>query len=281
MTTSTTPWRLIITDPASGSWNMAVDEAIARLAARDATPPTLRFYQWRPPTVSLGRHQRVEDIDRAELARRGWGLVRRPTGGWAILHTDELTYSVAGPASDPILDAPVLDVYNRISDGLLLGLQRLGVDAVKAPASARAGDASAACFEVPSAYEISIRGRKIVGSAQRRAAGFVLQHGSLPLRGDITRLVEVMVFEREAQRDAFRRHLAARATTLEAELDRVVSFWEAAAALVDGLNSALGVDFEQGELTPEELDMAREIEREKYAAETWTERTSRSPQRRF
>ena len=271
-------WRLTITEPASGAWNMAVDEAIARIAARDDAPPTLRFYQWRPPTVSLGRHQPVEDIDQEELAKRGWGVVRRPTGGRAILHTDELTYSVAGPASHPILDAPVLDVYNRISEGLLLGLRRLGVDAVKAPASARTNDDSAACFEVPSAYEISIRGKKIIGSAQRRASGFVLQHGALPLRGDITRLVDVMTFETEMQREAFRRHLAERATTLEAELGRVVSFWEAAAALVDGLNSALDVDFEEGELTAEELEMARQIELEKYGSDAWTRRISRTSQ---
>ncbi len=273
-----TTWRLIITDPASGSWNMAVDEAIARIAARDDRPPTLRFYQWHPPTVSLGRHQPVEDIDGEALSRRGWGIVRRPTGGRAILHTDELTYSIAGPATDPILHGPVLDVYNRISDGLLLGLQRLGADVEKAPASARSGDASPACFEVPSAYEISIRGKKIIGSAQRRASGFVLQHGSLPLRGDITRLVEVMVFEREREREAFRRHLQSRATTLEAALGRVVSFWEAAAVLVDGLNSALGVDFDQAELTPEELDMAYQIEREKYASDAWTRHVSRATQ---
>ena len=85
MTTIT--WRLIITDPASGAWNMAVDEAIAITSARGDVPPTLRFYQWQPATVSLGRHQPVEDIDQARLQERGWGLVRRPTGGRAILHT--------------------------------------------------------------------------------------------------------------------------------------------------------------------------------------------------
>jgi len=272
------PWRLIITEPASGSWNMAVDEAIARIAARDGSPPTLRFYQWRPPTVSLGRHQPVEDIDIGALKKLGWGLVRRPTGGRAILHTDELTYSVAGPASNPILDGPVLDVYNRISEGLLLGLRRLGLDVMKAPPFARAGDVSAACFEVPSAYEISVAGKKIIGSAQRRTSGFVLQHGSLPLRGDITRLVDVMTFENEAQRQAFREHLAQRATTLEAALGREVSFWEAAAVLVDGLNSALGVDFEEGSLSPEELELAHQIEGEKYGSEAWTRRISRVSQ---
>ena len=272
-----TTWRLLVTDPASGAWNMAVDEALAILSARGDTLPTLRFYQWRPATVSLGRHQPVEDIDAARLQERGWGLVRRPTGGRAILHTDELTYSIAGPADDPRLQGAVLDVYNRISHGLLTGLRRLGVSADKAPADKRAGqDVSPACFEVPSAYEISVGNQKLIGSAQRRAGGYVLQHGSLPLFGDVTRLVEVMDFEDEGQRQAFRAHLAERATTLGAALGRRVSFWEAAAVLLDGLNSVLEVDFEEQPLTAEELDLARQIEAEKYGTDAWTRRISRA-----
>ena len=256
---------------------MAVDEAIAMRSARSDSPPTLRFYQWRPAAVSLGRHQPVEDIDLARAQARGWDLVRRPTGGRAILHIDELTYSIAGPADEPRLQGPVLDVYNRISHGLLLGLRRLGVAAEKAPASQRAGrDVSPACFEVPSAYEISVGEQKLIGSAQRRAGGYVLQHGSLPLSGEITRLVDVMAFEDESQREAFRAHLAGRATTLEAAAGRTVSFWEAAALLVDGLNSVLEVDFEESELSPEELALAREIEAEKYGTDAWTRRVTRT-----
>ncbi|RUA17665.1 MAG: hypothetical protein DSY55_01725 [Clostridia bacterium] len=266
-----TTWRLVLTDAATGPWNMAVDEAIATLSARGDVPPTLRFYQWRPPTVSLGRHQSIDDLDLARVQARGWGIVRRPTGGRAILHTDELTYSIAGPVDEPRLRGPILDVYNRISHGLLTGLRRLGVDAFKAPADKRAGqEASAACFEVPSAYEISVGSHKLIGSAQRRARGFILQHGSLPLYGDITRLVEVMAFEDEDQRDLFRVHLAERATTLAAVLEREVSFWEAAGVLLDGLNSVLDVDFEEDVLTSEERVLAREIEAEKYGSEAWT-----------
>ncbi len=258
---------------------MAVDEAIATLSARGDSPPTLRFYQWRPAAVSLGRHQPIEDIDLARLQERGWDIVRRPTGGRAILHIDELTYSIAGPATEPRLQGQVLDVYNLISRGLLLGLRRLGVSAEKAPADKRTGqDVSAACFEVPSAYEISVGNQKLIGSAQRRAGGYVLQHGSLPLYGDITRLVDVMVFERDAQREAFRAHLAERAATLAAVAGRTVTFWEAAALLLDGLNTVLEVDFEESDLSPAELALARQIEAEKYGTDAWTRRVTRTVQ---
>ncbi|MCB0235394.1 MAG: hypothetical protein KDG58_14505, partial [Anaerolineae bacterium] len=111
----TTPlWRLLVTPPAGGAWNMAVDEAIAVHAGRGDVPPTLRFYQWQPACVSLGRHQPLADIDMARCAALGYDLVRRPTGGRAILHTDELTYSVAGPQDDPALAGAVLDSYLRL-----------------------------------------------------------------------------------------------------------------------------------------------------------------------
>ena len=120
-------WRFLITPPASGAWNMAVDEAIATHAGRGDVPPTLRFYQWQPASVSLGRHQPLADIDLARCRSLGYDVVRRATGGRAILHTDELTYSVAGPQDNPVLAGAVLDSYLRLSQGLLAGLARLGL----------------------------------------------------------------------------------------------------------------------------------------------------------
>jgi lipoate-protein ligase A len=285
-------WRLIITPPAPGAWNMAVDEAIAQHAGRGDAPPTLRFYQWQPACVSLGRHQPLADIDLARCAALGYDVVRRPTGGRAILHTDELTYSVAGPQEDPILAGAVLDSYLRLSQGLLAGLERLDLRVAKAPPSNRASaDAGPVCFEVPSAYEIvvpaggsssaEVRGsssvvyrdpQKLVGSAQSRRQGWVLQHGTLPLVGDVTRLVEVVVFADEAERAAQRGLLAQRATTVQAALGRAVSFAEAAAALAAGFEQALGIHFELAELTPAELDRAARLQQDQYAADAWTAR---------
>lgn len=275
-------WRLLITPPAAGAWNMAVDEAIAAHAGRGDVPPTLRFYQWQPACVSLGRHQPLADIDLARCAAQGYDLVRRPTGGRAILHTDELTYSVAGPQEDPILAGAVLDSYLRLSQGLLAGLERLGLVVSKAPLTSRSSaDAGPVCFEVPSAYEIVVPARrsssvayrdpkKLVGSAQSRRQGWVLQHGTLPLVGDVTRLVEVVVFPDEQERAVQRELLAQRATTVQDALGRAVSFEEAAAALAAGFTAALGIHLEPGDLTPAELDLAMTLQHGHYAADAWT-----------
>ncbi|MEZ4771304.1 MAG: biotin/lipoate A/B protein ligase family protein [Caldilineales bacterium] len=266
-------WRTLVTPPAAGAWNMAVDEAIAVHAGPGAVLPTLRFYSWQPACVSLGRNQRLADIDPARLAARGYDLVRRPTGGRAILHTDELTYSVAGPQDDPALAGAVLDSYLRLSQGLLAGLERLGLRVAKAPPTNRStADAGPVCFEVPSSYEIVAGGKKLVGSAQSRRKGWVLQHGTLPLTGDIARLVDVLALDDEAARPALRADLLNRATTVESVLGRPVGFEEAADAIRAGFAEALGIDLVSGSLTEEELTLARELERDVYGAPVWNER---------
>ncbi|NUQ39058.1 MAG: lipoate--protein ligase family protein [Caldilineales bacterium] len=268
-------WRLLITEPAAGAWNMAVDEAVATLAARGESPPTLRFYRWQPGAVSLGRHQPHQDVDPERLQAHGYDLVRRPTGGRAILHIDELTYSVAGPQQEPRLAGAVLDAYHRISQGLALGLRRLGVDAVEAalPGPRSGSQPGPVCFETPSAYELCVAGRKIIGSAQSRRAGYVLQHGSLPLEGDITRLVDVLALPQEARAQQ-QAQLAARASTLAALMGRRVTFWEAAAALIDGLTTALEIDLQEGELSPAELALAQTLHTAQYTSTAWLHRVS-------
>jgi lipoyl(octanoyl) transferase len=267
-------WRLIRQGPAQGTVNMAVDEAIARAAAEGLVPPTLRFYAWAPPCVSLGRHQPQAAVDARRCAELGYHIVRRPTGGRAILHTDELTYSVAARQDDPMMRGMVMDVYLRLSEGLVEGLRRLGVAAEPAPGTSRAGpDVSAACFEVPSAYEILAGGKKLLGSAQNRRSGYVLQHGSLPLTGDLTRLIECLVLPSDEERGNLRRSLTEHATTLEAAAGRSIGFDEAVDALADGFESALGIALLPADLTGTEQAWALESARDKYGHPDWTERT--------
>jgi len=267
----TSRWRLIRHGPATGAYNMAVDEAVGRAVAEGAATPTLRFYAWAPPCISLGRHQALASVDTARCAALGYDVVRRPTGGRAILHTNELTYSVAARPEHPLMAGMVLDSYLRLSHGLVAGLQQLGIPAEEAPGTNRAGrDVSAACFEVPSAYEIVAGGRKLLGSAQTRRAEYVLQHGSLPLTGDLTRLVDCLTFASEEEREALRLSLAERATTVEGITGRSVSLAEAAGALAAGFRSALNIELVESELSPAEQAWAEQLMHEKYLNAAWT-----------
>ncbi|CAN5593471.1 lipoate--protein ligase family protein [soil metagenome] len=270
-------WRLIIEDePRSGPANMAIDQAIATACAAGESPATLRFYRWQPPTISLGRHQAIAEIDLAAAEALGYGLVRRTTGGRAILHTDELTYSVAASADEPRVKGGVMDAYLRLSNALVQGLRNLGLEADKASGDTRVGtDVSAACFEVPSAYEITAGGRKLLGSAQSRRAKYVLQHGSLPLTGDITRLIAVLVLE-PAAADLLRQQLTLRAGTLAHSLGVAddapeVEFRRVAQALVQGFSSVLNLTCKPGQLTSAELRTASQLIREQYANPEWTQ----------
>jgi lipoyl(octanoyl) transferase len=271
-------WRLIMDDaPRSGAANMAMDQALAEAAASGDAPPTLRFYRWQPPAVSLGRHQPFTDVDAEVVEQLGYEIVRRPTGGRAILHTDELTYAVTAAADEPRVSGSLMDAYLRLSNALLAGLQRVGLTADKAAGDVRAGpNVSAACFEVPSAYEITAQGRKLIGSAQSRRAGYVLQHGSLPLVGDIGRLVDVLALPAE-ERARLRAELVARACTLAealgvAEDDPYLDFKHVAQAIIQGFSELLNLNFKPASPTPAELRRTAELIREQYANREWISR---------
>jgi lipoate-protein ligase A len=262
-------WRLIVdTRPHTGAVNMAIDETIMEAVSAGAVPPTLRFYQWEPPCISLGKRQPLSGIDLERCRKDGVEVVRRPTGGLAILHTDELTYSLATYPDDSRGGGAILDSYRKLSQGLMRGLELLALTAQMQPAGPGANhNASAACFEAPSAYEITVGGRKLIGSAQTRPHGKLLQHGSVPLTGDIGRLARYLVPETPAQAEALSLHLRQRATTLEAVLGRPIPFSEAAAAMAQGFMEALNLDLEAGELGNDEMAAAENLAAEKAVVE--------------
>lgn len=284
-----TPWRLLFTRSSTGAWNMAVDESILEHIYRGESKPTLRLYSWNPPCLSLGHAQPFKDVDVERLRARGWDVVRRLTGGRAILHTDELTYSVTGSADDPVLAGGVLESYNRLARALLFAMRELGLPVEikeesvdhafsltnKNPTSHTSSVTyiNPVCFEVPSTYEITVNGKKLIGSAQARKREGVLQHGSLPLTGDLTRICEALVFENEDARKTAGERLLARATTV-ASISGVETSWELAAqAFVHGFEAELGIRFENEGLTESERQRADELVREKYAHPDWTERS--------
>ncbi len=264
----TDTWRLLLTPPARGAWNMAVDEAILEAVGRGESLPTLRLYAWEPPCLSLGYAQPLSDVDLPRLQARGWDLVRRPTGGRAILHTDELTYSVAAPPDEPRVAGTLLESYNRLAAAILRALHILGLPAemqdrhVPAPAAV---NANPVCFEVPSIYEITVGGKKLVGSAQARRREGVLQHGALPLTGDLTRILQVLAFPDEESRSRAAARLLQRAVTVEGFLGRKVSWDGAVQAFVTGFSEVLSLDLQAGELSAAERRRAEELVEKKYA----------------
>ena len=267
-----TTWRIITTPPACGAWNMAVDEAILEHVERGLVLPTLRLYAWDPPCLSLGRAQPFTDVDINRLETHGWDVVRRMTGGRAILHTDELTYSVTGPISEPNLAGSLLESYNRLAGALLAAVQDLGLLVEMKEGKAENGIPNPVCFEVPSTYEITVNGKKLIGSAQARRKEGVLQHGSLPLTGDLTRICQALVFADESAREAAMERLLARATTVESVLGREVDWESAAQAFVRAFEAQLELKLEAGELSQSELSRAEELVHEKYAHPSWTEK---------
>jgi lipoate-protein ligase A len=268
-------WRLLNTGSADGPTNMAVDEAIMESVGEGTALPTLRFYGWRPPCVSIGYAQRLEkEINLERCQADGIQWVRRPTGGRAILHTDELTYSLALTADDPRVRGGVMESYRRLSQGLLAGLQILGLDVIQAteqPTVAAGSINSAACFDRPSHYEITCQGQKLVGSAQVRRRNAVLQHGSLPLSGDVTRLVQYLRLPTKGM-DRLRSHLKGRAITLSEAMGHQPDWDELTRALAAGFGQALGVEIVPGSLSSEEEARVQQLRSERYASPDWNRR---------
>ena len=268
-------WRIIKTPPAMGAWNMAVDEAILEAVGRRDVLPTLRLFAWEPPCLSLGYAQPVSDVDRHSLAKHGWDLVRRPTGGRAILHTDELTYSVVGKSDEPRLVGGVLESYRRLAQALLEALHRLGLPAeanLEEPATTSKSAPGPVCFETPSTYEITVNKRKLIGSAQARRKEGVLQHGSLPLLGDLARITQGLNFSSEEERQRASERLHKRAFTVQEFLGNPVSWETAAEAFRGAFAQVLNLELLPCELTSAELFRTDELVREKYNHPSWTER---------
>jgi lipoate-protein ligase A len=264
-------WRLLDTPPAPGAWNMALDDALAA-SVRAGGPPVLRFYRWSPPCLSLGRNQPARGwYDEAALRARGIEVVRRPTGGRAVLHHRELTYSVA--VADGALGGPRA-TYAAVNRALVAGLRRLGVAAALQPAAGRAAAPSLSpCFADPAEGEVVAGGRKLVGSAQRREGGVLLQHGSLLLEDDQSLVPALMARGTGGaggEGDGTPSLAIAETPATLAGLLGAAPAWEAlTAALAEGWREAMGVRLEMEGPTPGERADADD-RAARYADPAWT-----------
>lgn len=276
------PWR-VLTGPvgggaaADGPTNMAVDAALLEAVAAGARP-TLRLYRWARPTLSFGRNQPARQrYDEAGAAERGIGFVRRPTGGQAVLHDDELTYAVV--AGVGVIGRP-RSAYHRVNEALVAGLRALGVDAALSPGTAgvpRQNGASvpgspggsridwtAACFRRPARGEVVAGGRKLVGSAQRLESRTILQHGSILVAGS-QRIAEELLLDGPAAGSAGEPGW----TTLEEVLCGRPGLERVATAIAAGFESVLGISLARAGLAPDEIAAVDRL-RERFLSRDWT-----------
>ena len=269
---SPTTWRCIITPPAKGSWNMALDESLLESIGLERSPAVLRLYSWNPGCVSLGYAQPIADIDHLKQEAFGWDIVRRPTGGRAVLHIDELTYSVIAPKDEPRVKGSIIESYRRLSKALLNALGKLGLDAqadkeYDLPEGSQKN--AAVCFEVPSNYEITVAGKKLIGSAQARKHKAVLQHGSLPLFGNITRILDIMPFSSSESKQRAKTKLTNHATTVESISGTKPPLDQAIEAFHQAFAETLNIQFDFKQPTEKEILRAYELEKEKYKKPEW------------
>ncbi len=253
-----------------GAWNMAVDCAIMDAVAAGEQPATLRLYGWAPFCLSLGYGQRLRDVDAVALRERGWDLLRRPSGGKAILHGDELTYSLCLPLSHPLASGNVVESYRRISQALLRALESLGANVTAGHQGAGTNQAGPVCFEISSHYEITVENRKLIGSAQLRRKGALLQHGSLPLKGDVARICDALAFETASERQAKKLSVRQRAIALDEALNREPSWDEVARAFLSGFSQTLEQPLRQRQLSASEIASAKAYESERFGNPAWT-----------
>lgn len=258
-----TVWRWIETGPAGGAFHMAVDQALLENVGK-IEKPVIRVYSWKPACISLGANQNAECIDLASCRHHGIEVVRRPTGGRAVLHDREVTYSAVFPEGTDTFLHSLSEIYDLINRALLKGLRGMGITAELEKRSLDIrnhyqSSLSASCFSASAKYEIIARGGKLVGSAQRRLASGVLQHGSILLGRGHFSLADFLANMEPKNKEAMHRLLQDKSTTLEDALNRPVRFREVAAAVKRGITETLHIKFEKSELTREEKERSEEL----------------------
>lgn len=267
-------WRLLQDKPAAAAWNMAADESMMLSCLSGESLPTLRFYGWSPPAVSIGYFQKLSTgIDQAACLKLGIEIIRRLTGGRAVFHDQELTYSLVVNEAAAYIPQTVTKSYCFFSRAIIAGLATLGIDAqMQYPELLRKKShtsRSAACFDAPSHYEITVAGRKLVGSAQVRRDGVLLQHGSILLSLQPERIAEVLQPSEVGCNETLAEKLADQAIGLDEIMGGLVDPVDLASAIRSGFEEQCGINFRADLRTESEQNRIDELVANKYSAKAW------------
>jgi len=255
-------WRFLDSGEGNGFWNMAIDEAIFAFTGKKNSLPTLRFYQWKPAAVSIGYSQDInEELNLEECRRLKIDVVRRWTGGGAIFHQDELTYSFTSKTDAFKGFNNFITSYYRVCAGIIKGLSRLGIQAGFRERGDSFLNKGIPCFMANSKHDLIADRKKLVGNAQRRTKEVFLQQGSLPIAYDFGLINKLF-----PQSDGF----GDVASSISEILDRRIPLKEIRQKLLSGFVDNFSVSFKEDSLSSEELTMAQKLFKEKYSSPEWT-----------
>lgn len=249
-------WRLLLTGHKDAHTNMAIDESIMIHVGQGALPPTIRLYGWTPAAVSIGYFQGLEEeVDLKKCEALGIDYVRRITGGGAVFHEHEVTYSLSISESSLIIPQNVLESYRVICQGIIEGLKELKINAEFAPLN-----------------DILVGGKKISGSAQTRRNRTILQHGTILIDTDVEKMFSILKVPSEKIKDKMIKDVKERVTSIKMALSKDVSFEDVCIAMASGFEKSLEIELEKGKLTENEIQLAKEINRDRYSNPDWNHR---------
>jgi len=246
--------RIIVDKPYEGSMNMALDMSIAEISAKKRIS-TIRIYQWKEPTLSLGRHQKTRNLNWEFIKNNNISVVRRPSGGRAVLHKNEITYSFSTFANNENLPNNLLASYLKISKALIKSLQELGIEA-SLESSKKEALTKDLCYDASSFYEVKVNGKKLIGSAQYRTANFILQHGSIPIKHDYETYINSFKY---SHTDWIKRHLISSTIDLETIIKKPISKAKLVKAFEIGFKSVFKEEILEGFLEQEEILLAQKM----------------------
>lgn len=266
-------WRLIKNKSYDGAMNMAIDEAITIAYNEGKTKPTLRFYTWNPSCITIGYFQKNDDINSEKCKEDGIDVIRRITGGRAVLHEDELTYSIIVGEDNHLMDKSINLSYRFISEGIARGLNLYGieVDDLNKGERIERDSLSAACFNAHALYEICINKKKVVGSAQNRKNGVVLQHGSIILKFDSNRLFDFINIEDENKKQRLINFTSRKASGIENEINSKIDINKLEECIIKGISKQFNVMFIEEEISDYELNLANKLYK-KYMSDEYNKK---------
>ncbi|MFW6286067.1 MAG: lipoate--protein ligase family protein [Nanoarchaeota archaeon] len=260
-------WRLIDRINTNGAMQMAIDEAITIACSKGKSQPTLRFYTFNPPTITIGHAQNISNFNLDKINKKGFDYVRRITGGTAVLHKNDLVYALIIPEN--FLPNKIIDAYNYLSEGLVYGLNNLGLKAYKRVSKSKIR--KDCCYLNDNPYDIVLNNKKISGNAQSRINQITLQHGTIIVENNLNELFDCLNGNHETIQNMFDQSKK-KITSIQEAINKPKSLNQIEQAMEKGFKELFikkNIEFEKSKLSNYELELANKLYKEKYSNNEW------------